>query len=397
MKDSSNELKTSRIKKTALPIAFSIIIFSVFLLSLEVILRTTHLFGARLSWVIPDPLLGYRYMPGREFWFFKENDHPITGRINNYGFRDDDWELNKPSGTYRIAVLGDSIVEALQVEADRTFLSLTEHNLNQNHELKVDLMNFGRSGFTQTEELLVLKNDVMQFAPDMVILFFLPSNDIRDVNKKTSADINRPFYNVSESGELQLDTSFADSSSYKISSFLSRLKLHSALINLIRERYNVYKQQENPNALNIPLTKNAIKSSNENGNFLSLCTNKPDTSASENYNLNKLLIKVMSDYSKEHGIRFMLVTTNIHSYAYPIQRYNPNFFEDDLGEYSNSLNIEYMGLQRVFREYYITTGNYLDWLEGYGHWNYLGHKVVADNLTNKLEEIIYSENKETIR
>jgi len=80
----------------------------------------------------------------------------------------------------------------------------TTHLLNENYKFTVELMNFGRSGYTQTEELLVLKNHVAQFFPDMVILFFLPANDIGDVSKETATGVLRPFFNISQKGELIL-------------------------------------------------------------------------------------------------------------------------------------------------------------------------------------------------
>lgn len=161
-------------------------------------MRATHLFNARISWSERDSILVWRFTPGRRYWFKKENDHPVTGRINSYGWKDKEWSLQKPAKTYRIAVLGDSCVEAFQVESDQTFLSLTEQQLNKNQDIKVELMNFGRSGFTQSEELLVLKNCVSQFYTDMVVLFFSP-NDIEDVSRETAGDLIRPFYHISES------------------------------------------------------------------------------------------------------------------------------------------------------------------------------------------------------
>lgn len=47
-------------------------------------------------------------------------------------------------------------------------------------------------------------------------------------------------------------------------------------------------------------------------------------------------------------------------------------------------------MQRVFKQYHEDTGLKLHW-GNWGHWNYEGHKVVADTLTHKLESIIYSE------
>ena len=44
---------------------------------LEILLRKFHFFGARISWAKPDPLIGYRFVPGAYYWFFQENDHPI--------------------------------------------------------------------------------------------------------------------------------------------------------------------------------------------------------------------------------------------------------------------------------------------------------------------------------
>ena len=73
----------------------------------------------------------------------------LQGKINSYGWRDKELSLKKPQNTYRIAVLGDSLVEAFQVESDRTFLALTEQQLNEEHKLKVELMNFGHGGYTK--------------------------------------------------------------------------------------------------------------------------------------------------------------------------------------------------------------------------------------------------------
>jgi len=128
--------KSSKIRHLIKNIFFSLFIFLIFLGILEIVLRTTHLFNAKISWSEPDHILGWRFTPGRKYWSNKENDHPITGRINSYGYRDKEWSLKKPPNTYRIAVLGDSFVEAFQVETKRTFLTLTEKQLNRKHNIK---------------------------------------------------------------------------------------------------------------------------------------------------------------------------------------------------------------------------------------------------------------------
>jgi len=369
----------------------SLFIFLLLLLSIEFILRSTHLFGARISWAMPDPVLGWRNTPNFNYWNFKENDHPITGTFNSFGWRDSIWTIEKPDNTYRIAAIGDSYVEAFQVESDKSFLGLTQQALNKTLNISVELMNFGQSGFTQTEEFIILKNDVSQFSPDMVILFFLPNNDIEDINKETASSKLRPFYRIGYNGELLLDTSFNKEFLFKFKSFINPLKQHSALISLFAERYNAYAKNRRAKSERT----NRTHASHGIGGVLSLATDSPDPIYLENYNLNKVLIKKMADFCKERGIRFMLVTLDINSYIPEIEKqyraqdssFDSNFFDDNLRQYAKSLNIEYIGLQSIFRDYYESTLSPLHW----GHLNYKGHEVVSNALVNKLDPIINSD------
>jgi hypothetical protein len=186
------------------------------LAGLEVFLRKTHVLGARRSWSQPDETIGFRYTPRSEYWYLRENDHPTRGKINRFGWRDVDWSHQKPDGVFRVAVLGDSYVEAFQVESSKTFLKIAEEQLNSMGPERFEFMNFGRSGFTQTEELIVLEDEVLGFSPDMVMVFFLPANDIEDVLPETSLGGLRPFFKLTEDGQLALDTGFNTTMSFGI-------------------------------------------------------------------------------------------------------------------------------------------------------------------------------------
>src|SRR6185369_15709040 len=132
--------------------------------ALELLLRTTHLFHARLSWTEPDREIGWRFTPGREYWFFGENDHAITGRINSTGWRDRERIIKRTPHTGRLAVLGDSYVEAFQVELDSTFAARIENSMRGSPD-GFEAMNFGRSGMSPAEESVVLARDVFRFEP----------------------------------------------------------------------------------------------------------------------------------------------------------------------------------------------------------------------------------------
>ena len=399
---------------TVKTIVFSIIIFTLFLAALEIFFRVTHLFGARISWAEPDPLLGYKFTPGKTYWSFKENDHPITGRINSFGWRDDEWSIDKPDNVYRIAILGDSVVEAIEVEQDRTFMAVAGKKFNQNSDgLKIEFLSFGRTSFTQTEELLVLKQMVEQFSPDMVMVLFLPLNDIQDVSKETTTDRLRPFFHVSETGELILNTSFTQTREFKLKRFINWFKQHSALISLMTERYNMFQNQrimaakdkatkDNDKPENKPQEKEKIKKnktvtkkakdSQVLPKHLTLCTANPDLTYLENYRLNKILLKTMVDFSRAKQYSFTLVTVDNQAYTPAVENqfksidptFDPNYFEDDLQQFALSLGINYIGLQRVFRRAYEEKNKPFHW----GHWNYEGHKVAGLYIAKRLRSII---------
>jgi hypothetical protein len=119
-------LFSRQMKKFFKTVTFSLVVFCLFLLILEVILRTTHLFNARISWSEPDETYGWRFAPKAEYWNRPVEGGRSSGIINSYGWRDVEWSLNKKPGVYRVAVVGDSYVEAFQVELSETFLKIAE-------------------------------------------------------------------------------------------------------------------------------------------------------------------------------------------------------------------------------------------------------------------------------
>lgn len=384
----------SKLKRFAANAGLSCITGLILLGLLEIVLRSTHLFGARTVWSQPDPVLAARFVPHSAYWDNKENDHPITGTINRFGWRDTEWALSKPDDVYRIAVLGDSYVEAFQVELDSTFLKRAERDLNDTAHKTVELMNFGRSGFTQTEELIVLQQDVVPFSPDMVIVCFLPGNDIADVRKQTAPHHDRPFYEVSSTGALVLDTRFTNTWSYKIRSLINPFQRRSFFISLIAERYTALTLDRAQQTFDQALQRRSRP--DRLSGYLSLCTQTPDTAFSKSYAFSKHLIGQMAGYCKDRGIRFLLLCLNDQTYkpeaeaqyAHIDSTFDAYFFEDDLQRYADSLHVDFLGLQRVFRQAYMEKGEALHW----GHWNYLGHRVVAGALSEKLRGILHDQN-----
>lgn len=95
----------------------------------------------------PDPVLGFAPMPNKHV--NKKDEGLGQAQYNEYGLPEPALPLDKPANTYRIAVIGDSFVEALQVERKDTFC----YRLGQALEKKYpgthfEVMNFGSLAIT---------------------------------------------------------------------------------------------------------------------------------------------------------------------------------------------------------------------------------------------------------
>ncbi len=155
-------------------------------------------------------VLGSVHRPNVSFW--QRDEGTAFVRFNSAGYHDRERIQAKPPGTVRIAVLGDSYVEALQVEQKQTITAVMERALNECGafgDSTVEVLNFGVTGYGTAQEYLMLEEQVWAYEPDIVVVCFLTGNDFRNNCAALRRDPGRPYY-VYENGELVMDTSFRD-------------------------------------------------------------------------------------------------------------------------------------------------------------------------------------------
>jgi lysophospholipase L1-like esterase len=113
-----------------------------------------------------DPLLGYELAPGAA---------DGADRISAAGLRDRDYPLEKPAGTLRIAVLGDSIAYGFGVRRAQSFPEQLEDLLNQHFAgpgLAFEVLNFGVPGYGLAQVVESLRARALRFAPDLALYAF---------------------------------------------------------------------------------------------------------------------------------------------------------------------------------------------------------------------------------
>lgn len=158
----------------------------------------------------PDRKLGWHIIPrARKRWTEEGNG---LVEINNLGYRDRERQLEKPPDTFRIAVFGDSMTQAVQVNLDQTFTYLLEEKLRRRNP-HVEIMNFGVNGYSPIQELLLFKQEGPRYRPDLVILALFLDNDVSGVHPNlTVVSQSGPPFVVFDDETMHFDFSQAEQS-----------------------------------------------------------------------------------------------------------------------------------------------------------------------------------------
>lgn len=119
---------------------------------------------------------------------------PVKLQYNKYGFRNPDFPLTRGK-ELRVAMMGDSFIEARQVPYKKTSSSLLQEKLRASPGQPGALViNAGISAYTTTTEFLLLKHQVAQFKPDIIVVFFA-FNDYTD-NYWYKQYVNYPHFDT---------------------------------------------------------------------------------------------------------------------------------------------------------------------------------------------------------
>ncbi len=198
-----------------------------------------------------DEHTGWVQRPLVSGWFRNEGESYI--QINSDGFRDREHTKVKPENTLRIAVLGDSFAEALQLPMEQRFAAVIERELSDCKALaggKVEVINFGVSGYGTAQELITLQEKVWDYSPDIVLLAFFTGNDIfdnsRTISEKFSAvPLPRPYF-IFKDGQLVVDASYVNTDTYRSklswwSQAYIKIEDHLRILQVLKEVQNTLK------------------------------------------------------------------------------------------------------------------------------------------------------------
>lgn len=161
----------------------------------------------------PDFERGWSLRPSFGGWM-GGRDAPLWVTTNSDGMRDVERSVVAEPGVMRIAVLGDSYVQGIAVRLEHTLTSFLETHLEKCAAPggRIEVLNFGVSGYGTAQELLTWRHHAKHYRPDVVILGFYTGNDVFNNSRRLNPTLfpeHSPYFTL-DGDTLVLDASFRE-------------------------------------------------------------------------------------------------------------------------------------------------------------------------------------------
>jgi hypothetical protein len=145
---------------------------------------------------------------------------------NSFGMRDDERQFEKTPGTFRILLLGDSFMEAMQVNWEDSLASKLSSQLAESGARNVEIINASVSGWGTDDQLTYYLRYGHKFSPDLILLGMTLHNDVAD-------NVQLEFHSYDKDGLVERPQTTLSASVYARTQIQEWLASHSHLYRLV--------------------------------------------------------------------------------------------------------------------------------------------------------------------
>jgi hypothetical protein len=294
---------------------------------------------------------------------------------NSAGMRDHEHDLQKPTGVYRILVLGDSFMEANQVEFEDAFVSVLEQRLKDAAGRPVEVVNASVSGWGTDDELTYLMRDGIKYRPDLVLVAMTLHNDVSD-------NLLNEYHEFRNGRIEQRPVTLIPWPSYLLLKVKEWMASHSHL-------YHVLIRATRANWV-------STEARNLESHVGGLLRRIPDDRVRAGWEMTRQLLQKMKETADMVNARMVVTLLPLSVQVYPetlpgflasnglkaadVDLFKPQEMMKDIGE---NIGVSIIDLYPVFRDMKAKCSCAL-FVQNDGHWNKLGHQIAAEEAAQGL-------------
>jgi lysophospholipase L1-like esterase len=344
-----------------------------------------------------DPLLGWIGKEDVED-DFKWVDTESHVSQNRYGFRGLGYDFKKGEKK-RLLVLGDSFVWGFGVDNEELFTHLMESGSPDT----LEVINLGVSGYTTDQEYLLWRKLGSKWTPEDVVLFILPTNDLKELLDSSAHGYKKPNFVFDQAGNLQLKNTpvpqrwvWEDKEieseagrAGRLNSMLSRSTLANLVVGILIRNENAREYLE---------SKKIIPGRTNDGGKNSLVyASEPTGDVKKGWRLLFKLLGHLDDSVSKNGGRLRVVVVPSSQQVYPKLwesyvklssipkgvKLDPDATFNVVGKACAEMGIEVIDIVSDLRE--AGKENPYLYFPLNRHWTSDGHEVVAETLSRALK------------
>jgi lysophospholipase L1-like esterase len=324
----------------------------------------------------PDPLFGWIGLPNVSAVLSPptaaKDMEDMRVSMNEEGFLDDSHLVSRSPGVNSLLFLGDSFTIGLGIPRTERFTDLIKNDIQPSWAV----MNMGMWGYSTGQELLVLEEEGLKYAPDVVVLcMFLDDFFCTNLFSVNDGMYIKPRFSLAANGELKLGNVPVPNNHGK-----------SALVNLVLTRF--YK------------LRNRLGTGAEFSRQGWISVYDTKYFAQNGYELTLRLVAEIYALAKTRGIDFLLVlipdkdqinaqqiTAQGAGYCgIPPHRFDLHLPQKVVKPFCEKMGIPVLDLLPAFKGY---EGQEALFFENDLHWTRAGHRLAAEQVLKRLRELGY--------
>ena len=318
-----------------------------------------------------------KYIPNQKGIFRKSDDYQTAYRINADGWNSRHAQYIRPkSDKYRIAIIGDSYVEALMVDYRKSLAEQLEDKLGRD---KFEVYRFGISGAPLSQYLQILRREVVKYSPDLVVIV-LVHNDFDESYQFVPGRYTSSFLKINVKdgkilGEIQPKEYHETLAEYLVrSSAIFRYFVFNRGVNIdnvrkliFRDKQGAHKYQANIDVIN--LNKKKLN----------------------NAKVTEYLMNQIKKIALQHNFQVLFIMDgdreDIYKGTDSANQYNAGVLS--LNKMAQAIaaknGIPFIDLQPIFQQDYQNNHIKFNYVHDF-HWNEYGHKIAAETIFKYLGE-----------